>query len=47
MILIKLNQHVNEMITTAGKKFKDLLLSYFLIIVQNVTWSPMGNVAVG
>ena len=34
--LTKLNQHVNEMMATAGKKFQNFLWSRFLIIVQNV-----------
>ena len=34
--LIKLDQHVNEMMATAGKKFQNFLWSRFLIIVQNV-----------
>ena len=34
--LTKLDQHVNEMMATASKKFKKNLWSCFLIIVQNV-----------
>ena len=36
MILTKLNQHDNEMMTTAGKKYHIFLWSHFLIIMQNV-----------
>ena len=36
MIFTTLNQHVNEMMTTASKKFKNFWLSRFLIIMQNV-----------
>ena len=34
--LTKLDQHVNEMMAMAGKKFQNCLWSRFLIIVQNV-----------
>ena len=43
MILTKLDQHVNEMMTTAGKKFQNLLWSRFLIIVQNVNMVTIGK----
>ena len=41
MILTKLDQHVNEMMTTAEKKFRNFLWSRFLIIVHNV--NMVGN----
>ena len=41
--LPKLDQHVNEMMTTAGKKFHNLLLSRFLIIMQNVNMDTNGK----
>ena len=37
MILSKLVQHINELMITAGKKFKNFRSSRFLIIVQNVS----------
>ena len=37
MILTKLCQYVNEMMTVAVKKFLNFLLSRFLIIRQNVS----------
>ena len=43
MILTKLDQHVNEMMTTAGKKFHNCLWSRFLIIVQNVNMVTNGK----
>ena len=43
MILTKLDQHVNEMMKTAGKKFQDFLYSRFLIIVQNVNMVTIGK----
>ena len=43
MILTKLDQHVNEMMTTAGKKFQNFLWSRFLIIVQNVNMVTNGK----
>ena len=43
MILTKLDQHVNEMMTTAGKNFQNLLWSRFLIIVQNVNMVTNGK----
>ena len=36
MILIKLGQHVNEMMAVAVKKFQNFYWSRFLIIRQNV-----------
>ena len=42
-ILTKLDQHVNEMIATAGKKFQNFLWSRFLIIVQNVNTVANGK----
>ena len=36
MIDYKLDQHVNEMMRTAGKKFKNFLWSRSLVILQNV-----------
>ena len=39
----KLDQHVNEMMTTAGKKFQNFLWSRFLIIVQNVNMVVNGK----
>ena len=41
--LTKLDQHVNEMMATAGKKFKNLLWSRFLIMVQNVNLVTNGK----
>ena len=41
--LIKLDQHVNEMTTTAGKKFPIFLWSRFLIIMQHVNMVPNGK----
>ena len=43
MILTKLHQQVNEMMTTAGKKFENFLWSRFLIIVQNVNMVTNGK----
>ena len=43
MILTKLDQHVKEMMITAGKKFHNLLWSRFLIIVQNVNMVTNGK----
>ena len=43
MILTKRDQHVHAMRTTAGKKFKHLLWSCFLIIVQNVNMVTDGK----
>ena len=43
MILTKLDQHVNEMMTMAGKKFQNFWWSCFLIIVQNVNMITNGN----
>ena len=43
MILTKLDQHVNEMMTTAGKKFKNFVWSRFLIIVQHVKMVTNGK----
>ena len=42
MIFTKLDQHVNEMMTS-GKKFKNFLWSRFLIIVQNVNMATNGK----
>ena len=36
MVLTNIDQHVNEMMTTARKKLHNFLYSRFLIIVQNV-----------
>ena len=41
--LTKLDQHVNEMMTTAGKKFQNVLWSRFLIIMQNVNMIANGK----
>ena len=41
--LNKLDQHVNEMMTKAGKKFQNFLWSRFLIIVQNVNMVTNGK----
>ena len=41
--MTKLDQHVNEMIATAGKKFQNFLLSHFFIIVQNVNMVVNGK----
>ena len=41
--LTKFDQHVNEMMATAGKKFQNLLWSRFLIIVQNVNIVAYGK----
>ena len=41
--LTKLDQHVNEMMATAGKKFQIFLWSRFLIIVQNVNMVVNGK----
>ena len=41
--LTKLDQHVNEMMTTTGKKFQNFLWSRFLIIVQNVNMVANGK----
>ena len=41
--MTKLDQHVNEMMATAGKKFKNFLWSRFLIIVQNVNMIVNGK----
>ena len=43
MILIKLDQHVNEMMTTAGQKFQNFLWSRFLIIVKNFNMVTNGK----
>ena len=43
MILTKLDQHVNEMMTTTGKKFQNFLWSRFLIIVQTVNMVTNGK----
>ena len=43
MRLTKLDQRVNEMMTTAGKKFKNFLWSHFLIIIQNVNMVADGK----
>ena len=43
MILTKLDQHVNEMMTTAGKKFLIFLRSRFLIIMQNINMVAIGK----
>ena len=43
MILPKLDRHVNEMMKTAGKTFKNFLWSRFLIIVQNVNMVTNGK----
>ena len=43
MILTKLDQHVIEMMTTAGKKFQNFLWSLFLIIMQNVNMVVNGK----
>ena len=41
--LTKLDQHINEMMATTGKKFQDFLWSRFLIIVQNVNMVANGK----
>ena len=41
--LSKLDQHVTEMMTTVGKKFKNFSWSRFLIIVQNVNMVANGK----
>ena len=41
--LTKLDQHVNEMMATAGKKFQNFLWSRFLIIMQNVNMVANGK----
>ena len=41
--MTKLDQHVNEMMTTAGKKFQIFLWSRFLIIMQNVNMVANGK----
>ena len=43
MIWTKLDQHVNEMMTTEGKTFQNFLWSRFLIIVQNVNMIANGK----
>ena len=43
MIFTKLDQHVNEIMTTAGKKFKNFRWSRFLIIVQNINMVTNGK----
>ena len=43
MILTKLDQYVNEMMTMAVKKFKNLRRSRFLIIMQNVNMVANGK----
>ena len=43
MILIKLDQHVKEMMTMAGTKFQNLLWFRFLIIMQNVNMANNGK----
>ena len=43
MILTKLDHHVIEMKTTAGKKFQNFVWSRFLIIVQNVNMVTNGK----
>ena len=43
MILTKPDKHVNEMMTMAGKKFKNFWWSCFLIIVQNVNMVTNGK----
>ena len=43
MILTKLDQHVSEMMTTAGKKFHIFLWFRFLIIMQNVNMVANGK----
>ena len=43
LILTKLDQHVNEMMATAGKKFHNFLWFLFLIIVQNVNMTTNGK----
>ena len=43
MILTKLDERVNEMMTTASKKFQSFLWSRFLIIVQNVNMVTNGK----
>ena len=41
--LAKLDQYVNAMMATAGKKFQNLLWSRFLIIMQNVNMVANGK----
>ena len=41
--MTKLDQHVNEMIITAGEKFKKLYRSRFLIITQNINMVANGK----
>ena len=43
MILTKLDQHVSEMLTTAGKKFHNFLSFRFLIIMQNINMAANGK----
>ena len=43
MILPKLGQHVNEMMTTAGKNFLNFVWSRFLIIMQNFNMVTNGK----
>ena len=43
MILTKLDQHVSEMMTTAGKKFLNFWWFCFLIIMQNVNMAANGK----
>ena len=41
--LTKLDQHVNEMMAMAGKKFQNFLWSHFLIIMRNVNMVANGK----
>ena len=43
MILTKLDQHVNEMMRTAGKKFHNFGWFRFLIIMQNINMGTNGK----
>ena len=43
VILTKLDQHVNQIKTTAGEKFHNFLWSRFLIIMQNVNVITIGK----
>ena len=43
MILTKVDQHINEMMTTAGKEFQNFVRSRFLIIMQNVNMVTNGK----
>ena len=43
MLIGTLNQHVSEMMTTAGKKFQNFLWFNFLIIMQNVNMVANGK----